>query len=73
MRSLTEQIYVDDIESAEEGIAEILLGNEALNPSAKPGTSLLRPPTSTGHRYHICLDFGLSSYMTYDSKMQLIS
>ncbi|XP_070159705.1 tetratricopeptide repeat protein 8 [Polyergus mexicanus] len=46
MRALTLQIYVDDIEGEEEGIAETLLDNYAISTMPRPGTSLKNPGTS---------------------------
>ena len=40
MRCLTQQVYVDDLESEEDGIAEMLLNEDAINQLARPGTSL---------------------------------
>ncbi|XP_074595169.1 tetratricopeptide repeat protein 8 [Brevipalpus obovatus] len=40
MRCLTNQIYVDDVEADEEGISEMLLDDNAIQTSARPGTSL---------------------------------
>lgn len=46
MRALTLQVYVDDIEGEEEGIAETLLDNYAISMMPRPGTSLKNPGTS---------------------------
>lgn len=46
MRALTLQVYVDDIEGEEEGIAESLLDNYAISMMPRPGTSLKNPGTS---------------------------
>ncbi|XP_023289541.1 tetratricopeptide repeat protein 8-like [Orussus abietinus] len=43
MRALTHQVYVDDIESEEEGIAEYLLDNYTIASMPRPGTSLKNP------------------------------
>lgn len=49
MRALTLQVYVDDIEGEEEGIAETLLDNYAISSMPRPGTSLKNPgSTYTG-------------------------
>lgn len=40
MQCLTRQIYVDDIEADEEGIAESVLSDEVIADVARPGTSL---------------------------------
>ncbi|XP_077255122.1 tetratricopeptide repeat protein 8 isoform X2 [Temnothorax americanus] len=47
MRALTLQVYVDDIEGEEEGIAETLLDNYAISTMPRPGTSLKNPGTSS--------------------------
>jgi len=46
MRALTLQVYVDDIEGEEEGIAETLLDSYAISSMPRPGTSLKNPGTS---------------------------
>lgn len=46
MRALTLQVYVDDIEGEEEGIAETMLDNYAISTMPRPGTSLRNPGTS---------------------------
>ncbi|KAF6028481.1 TTC8 [Bugula neritina] len=46
MRALTEQVYVDEIENDEEGIAELLMDDNAIANVARPGTSLKKPPTA---------------------------
>lgn len=46
MRALTLQLYVDDIETEEEGIAESLLDNYMIASLPRPGTSLKNPGTS---------------------------
>lgn len=43
MRALTMQIYVDDIEAEEEGLAETLLDNDTIASMPRPGTSLRNP------------------------------
>lgn len=40
MRCLTEQVYVDDLEADEEGIAESLMDEHSIATVARPGTSL---------------------------------
>ncbi|XP_013778798.1 tetratricopeptide repeat protein 8-like [Limulus polyphemus] len=40
MRSLTEQVYVDDLETDEEGIAEMLMDENSIAQISRPGTSL---------------------------------
>jgi tetratricopeptide repeat protein 8 len=39
MRSLTEQVYIDEIEANDDGIAE-MLGENAVAQVTRPGTSL---------------------------------
>lgn len=46
MKALTLQLYVDDIETEEEGIAESLLDNYMIASMPRPGTSLKNPGTS---------------------------
>jgi tetratricopeptide repeat protein 8 len=48
MKALTEQVYVDDIEAEEEGIAEALMDTDTIAQVARPGTSLRTPGTSQG-------------------------
>ncbi|KAJ8871108.1 hypothetical protein PR048_027412 [Dryococelus australis] len=50
LTALTEQVYVDDIEAEEEGIAEALLDNDAVAQMPRPGTSLRTPGTAVGSR-----------------------
>ncbi len=45
MRALTEQVYVDEVENDEEGIAEMLDDNSTAQVS-RPGTSLKAPGTA---------------------------
>lgn len=45
-RALTEQVYVDEVENDEEGIAEMLMDDNAIANVARPGTSLKKPPTA---------------------------
>jgi len=47
MRALTEQLYVDEVDIDEEGIAETLMDSNAIANVPRPGTSLKQPP-STG-------------------------
>ena len=47
-RALTEQVYVDEIEVDEEGIAELLMDDNAIAQVARPGTSLKKPGTGMG-------------------------
>lgn len=60
MRCLTQQVYIDDLEADEEGIAELLMDENAVAQVARPGTSLktgidtskanlsIRPVTQSG-------------------------
>jgi hypothetical protein len=48
MRSLTEQVYVDEVDNDEEGIAEILLDENTVANITRPGTSLKQPGTGQG-------------------------
>ncbi|XP_023245530.1 tetratricopeptide repeat protein 8 [Copidosoma floridanum] len=52
MRALTLQVYVDDIEAEEEGLAEGLLDNDTIASMPRPGTSLKNPGTvATGQAF----------------------
>jgi len=61
MRALTEQVYVDDLENLDEGLAEATLDDESMAQIPRPGTSLrataatqsgpslgVRPPSQDG-------------------------
>uniref|UniRef100_A0A2D4IRA7 Uncharacterized protein n=2 Tax=Micrurus TaxID=8634 RepID=A0A2D4IRA7_MICLE len=48
MRALTEMVYVDEIEVDQEGIAEMMLDENAIAQVARPGTSLKIPGTGHG-------------------------
>ncbi|XP_067141964.1 tetratricopeptide repeat protein 8 [Centruroides vittatus] len=48
LRALTEQVYIDDLEADEEGIAEALLDDNAIAQVARPGTSLKTPNRPQG-------------------------
>jgi tetratricopeptide repeat protein 8 len=48
MRSLTEQVYVDEVDNDEEGIAEMLLDENTVANITRPGTSLKQPGTGQG-------------------------
>jgi len=75
MRALTLQVYVDDIESEEEGIAETLLDNYAISTMPRPGTSLKNPGTSyTGQGVRPKSQSGLScgSPKNFNSEFYLI-
>lgn len=56
LRALTEQTYIDEVEYDEEGMAEMLMDDNAIADLARPGTSLARPvtgsTTSQGIRPH---------------------
>jgi len=47
MRALTEQLYVDEVDMDEEGIAETLMDSNAIANVPRPGTSLKQPSTGT--------------------------
>jgi tetratricopeptide repeat protein 8 len=47
-RALTEQVYVDEVDMDEEGLAEMLMDDNAIAQVARPGTSLRRPGTTQG-------------------------
>ncbi|KAG1674550.1 Tetratricopeptide repeat protein 8 [Nymphon striatum] len=53
MRALTEQVYVDDLEADEEGIAEMFMDDNAIAQTARPGTSLktARTPGTSSQAY----------------------
>ncbi|XP_061467906.1 tetratricopeptide repeat protein 8 isoform X2 [Rhineura floridana] len=48
IRALTEMVYVDEIDVDQEGIAEMMLDENAIAQVARPGTSLKIPGTSHG-------------------------
>ena len=48
LRCLTEQVYVDEVENDEEGIAESLMDDNSMAQVARPGTSLNKVSTSAG-------------------------
>jgi tetratricopeptide repeat protein 8 len=48
MKALTDQVYVDEIEAEEEGIAEAVMDNDTIAQVARPGTSLRTPSTAIG-------------------------
>lgn len=45
-RALTKKSYIDDLEIDEEGVADILMDDNAINKAPRPGTSFSRPMTS---------------------------
>lgn len=51
MRALTMQVYVDDIEAEEEGIAESLMDNDTIASMPRPGTSLKAPGTAANQAF----------------------
>lgn len=48
MRALTEQVYVDEVEVDEEGIAEMMMDDNVIASVSRPGTSLKTPGTGQG-------------------------
>ena len=46
-RALTAQVYVDEVDVDEEGIAEMLMDDNAIANVSRPGTSLRKPGTSS--------------------------
>jgi tetratricopeptide repeat protein 8 len=48
MKALTDQVYVDDIEAEEEGIAEAVMDSDTIAQVARPGTSLRTTSTAIG-------------------------
>ena len=47
-KALTKKAYIDDLEIDEEGVADILMDDNAINKAPRPGTSFLRPLSSSG-------------------------
>ena len=47
-RALTEQVYVDEVDVDEEGIAEMLMDDNSIAQVSRPGTSLKKPGTGAG-------------------------
>ncbi|XP_046847761.1 tetratricopeptide repeat protein 8-like [Xenia sp. Carnegie-2017] len=47
-RALTEQVYVDEVEVDEEGLAEVLMDDNSVAQLPRPGTSLKNPGTGIG-------------------------
>ena len=45
-KALTKKAYIDDLEIDEEGVADILMDDNAINNAPRPGTSFTRPNTS---------------------------
>jgi len=74
MRALTLQIYVDDIEGEEEGIAETLLDNYAISTMPRPGTSLKNPGTSyTGQGVRPKSQSGLLAHLKNRFKFKFLT
>lgn len=46
-QALTGQVYVDEVEVDEEGIAEVLMDDNVIANVSRPGTSLRKPGTSS--------------------------
>lgn len=44
-RALTSQVYVDEVDMDEEGIAEMLMDDNVIASVPRPGTSLHKPST----------------------------
>ncbi|ELT94078.1 hypothetical protein CAPTEDRAFT_163723 [Capitella teleta] len=47
-RALTEQVYIDEVDVDEEGIAELIMDDNSIAQVARPGTSLKVPGTGQG-------------------------
>ena len=47
-KALTKKSYVDDLEIDEEGVADILMDDNAITNAPRPGTSFARPLSSAG-------------------------
>jgi len=47
-RALTAQVYVDEVDVDEEGIAEMLMDDNTIAQVSRPGTSLKQPSTGQG-------------------------
>ena len=47
-RALTEQVWVDEVEGEEEGLADVLMDDNSIASVARPGTSLrsAQPPSA---------------------------
>ncbi|GIX88931.1 tetratricopeptide repeat protein 8 [Caerostris extrusa] len=48
MKALTQEVYVDDLETDEEGIADIIMDENSIAQMARPGTSLKNPNSAKG-------------------------
>ncbi|XP_076816931.1 tetratricopeptide repeat protein 8-like [Clavelina lepadiformis] len=46
-KALTQQVYIDEIESEEQGIAEMLMDDTSIAQFARPGTSLKQPTSAS--------------------------
>jgi tetratricopeptide repeat protein 8 len=51
-RALTLKNWIDDTEIEEEGVAEVLMDDNAIAQCPRPGTSLARPMTSVSPSSH---------------------
>lgn len=51
--SLTEQVYVDEVDADDDGIAESLMEDNYMANVSRPGTSLRKPQTSSGPTQNI--------------------
>lgn len=47
-RALTKKSWIDDLEIDEEGVADLLMDDNAVSNAPRPGTSFTRPLTSAG-------------------------
>ena len=47
MRALTEQVWVDECDGDEEGLADVLMDDNTIASVARPGTSLRTAPPSS--------------------------
>jgi tetratricopeptide repeat protein 8 len=54
-RAMTEKQYIDDTEMEEEGVAEILMDEHAVNKAPRPGTSLKGPGKASGNQVCVCV------------------
>lgn len=49
MACFTEEVYVDELENDETGLADTYMDDNVVTTAARPGTSLNKPLTSTAH------------------------
>lgn len=47
-RALTQQVYIDDTDIEDEGLAELMMDDDSMAKMPRPGTSLKRPGTQSG-------------------------